>query len=314
MRWPSPCRPSASVASTRRLGKTCLSAVFLIAAVTLAPFLASCGAGSSSGDVMYIGAIPDQNAAALNRRFGSVAEYLQDQLGVKVKYVPTVHYAALVSAFERGDVHLAWFGGLTGVQARTSAPGAKAIAQRPRDTEFHSVFVVRAELDVDSLEDLSGLSFTFGSESSTSGHLMPRHFLVVAGIDPEEDFRGRLSFSGSHDKTWKLVESGSFQAGALSEAVWEKRVAQGKVDLSKIRVFYTTPPYYDYNWTIRGDMDETFGEGFTRRVQQAILATDARDPKQKEILDLFAADRFIASDNENYHAIEQVARRLDIIR
>ena len=314
MRWPSPSRPSASVASTRRLGKTCLSAVFLVTAVTLAPLLASCGAGSTSGDVMYIGGIPDQDASTLNRRFGSVAEYLQDQLGVKVKYVPTVHYAALVSAFERGDVHLAWFGGLTGVQARASAPGAKAIAQRPRDTKFHSVFVVRAELEVDSLEDLGGLSFTFGSESSTSGHLMPRHFLALAGIDPEDDFRGKSSFSGSHDRTWKLVESGSFQAGALNEAVWEKAVTRGKVDLSKIRVFYTTPPYYDYNWTIRGDMDGTFGRGFTKRVQETILATDPREPQQKEILDLFATDRFIASGNQNYQAIEQVARRLDIIR
>ena len=277
--------------------------------------LSSCGEdSSSSAKVMYMGGIPDQEAATLNRRFGSVAEYLSKELGVKVKYVPTVDYAALVSAFKRNDIHLAWFGGLTGVQARAFAPGSKAIAQRPRDAEFHSTFVVQSDLEVESLQDIKGLTFTFGSESSTSGHLMPRHSLIQAGVDPDQDFRGRPSFSGSHDRTWKLVESGSFQAGALNQSVWEKVKAEGKADPSKVRAFYTTPPYYDYNWTIRSDVDQSFGDGFTDRVQATILAMDPGEPVQKEILDLFSAERFIASANENYQAIEDVARKLDIIR
>ena len=263
---------------------------------------------------MFIGGIPDQEAATLNRRFGIVAEYLGTELGVKVEYAPSINYAALVSAFRGGDIHLAWFGGLTGVQARSATEDARAIAQRLRDTSFHSVFVTRAHLEIDRLEDLKGLTFTFGSESSTSGHLMPRHFLTEAGVDPERDFRGGPSYSGSHDKTWKLVESGSFQAGALNEAVWHSAVAGGKVDLSRVRVLYTTPPYYDYNWTIRGGMDQVFGNGFADKVQAALLALDPGDPKEKEILDLFVAEGFIATSNENYLAIEEVARSLEIIR
>ena len=260
---------------------------------------------------MYIGGVPDQEAATLNRRFGAVADYLSEELGVKVEYVPSVSYAALVTAFRGSDIHLGWFGGLAGVQARATDPGAMAIAQRPRDTEFHSVFIAQADLDVRDLQNLKGLTFTFGSESSTSGHLMPRRFLIQAGMDPEQDFQGKPSFSGSHDKTWKLVESGSFQAGALSEAVWEKAAESNKVDLSKVRVFYTTPAYYNYNWTIRHDMDETFGNGFTDKVQGALLAMDS---EQKEILEMFQTDSFIESSNENYEAIEAVARELDIIR
>ena len=309
----SATHPSAPIGLQRpalpfRAGLLCILALLVM------PLLAACGADSASGEVLFIGGIPDQEAARLTRRFGTMADYFTKELGVEVKYVPSVDYAAVVLAFDKSDIHLAWFGGLTGVQARAAAPGARAIAQRPRDAEFHSTFVVRKDLPVETLDDLKGLTFTFGSESSTSGHMMPRHFLVQAGIDPERDFRGKPSFSRSHDMTWKLVESGPFQAGALNEAVWEKALRDGKVDLSNIRAFYTTPPYFDYNWTVRGDLDETFGDGFTERVQAALLAMDRRDPQQKEILDLFFADRFISSSNDNYEAIEEVARKLDIVR
>ena len=288
--------------------------LLLVLALVAVPMLAACGDGPSSDEVMYIGGIPDQGAATLSRRFGTLADYLGKELDVKVKYEPSVSYAALVTAFQKGDVHLAWFGGLTGVQARLMAPGARAIAQRPRDMDFRSVFIAQSDQEVGGLEELRGLTFTFGSESSTSGHLMPRHFLLQAGVDPEEDFRGRPSFSGSHDKTWKLVESGSFQAGALSEAVWDKAISDGKVDLARVQVFYATPPYYDYNWTVRGDMDEFFGVGFTDKLQATLFAMSIEKPEQREVLELFFAERFIASSNQNYQIIEDVARKLGIIR
>ena len=288
--------------------------LLLFSAVAAPLLLLGCGSDGVTDGVMFIGGVPDQKAANLNRRFGAVADYLSQELDVKVEYVRSVSYSALVTAFEKGDVHLAWFGGLTGVQARLMAPGAKAIAQRSRDAEFHSVFVVRSDLDADGLEDLNGLTFTFGSESSTSGHLMPRYFLTQAGLDPETGFRGKPSFSGSHDKTWKLVESGSFQAGALNEAVWQQAVEEGKVDLSEIRILYTTPAYYDYNWSVTGDLDEEFGTGFTGKVAAAFLGLDPQVPEEGELLDLFQTQSFIGTRNENYRAIEEVARGLGIIQ
>lgn len=258
-----------------------------------------------------IGAIPDQDAAVLNRQFGAMAEYLSGATGLRVEYVPMVDYAALVTAFERGDVQAAWFGGLTGVQARAAVPDAVAFAQRPRDADFHSRFIVQADLDVDELTDLRGLSFTFGSESSTSGHLMPRYFLGEAGIDPDQDFAGPPNFSGSHDKTIALVEGGAFQAGAVNEAVWEERVAAGEVDTTKVRDFYTTPAYFDYHWTIRGDVDATYGAGATDAVTAAILGMG---PDQAAVLDLFQTDRFVPTTNENYATIREVAEQLGILR
>ena len=280
----------------------------------LATVSATCGSGGDAEKpTLYIGGIPDQNTSLLVRRFGDLADYLSVRLGVKVEYVPSIHYAAVVTGFKTGDVHLAWYGGLTGVQARNAVPGAIAIAQRPRDERFRSVFIVGGNVYAESLGDLKGLTFTFGSESSTSGHLMPRHFLVQAGVDADRDFRGLPNFSGSHDRTWKLVESGAYRAGALSEAVWSSAVEEGRVDLEKVRLLLTTGPYYDYNWTVRPDLDRAFGDGFTGRLRDALL-TMSDDPDQRGLLEAFQTDSFIATANENYAAIEDVARRLGMIQ
>ncbi|MAX18558.1 MAG: putative selenate ABC transporter substrate-binding protein [Dehalococcoidia bacterium] len=278
--------------------------------VVLGFVLSACG-DSGNEKVFRIAGIPDQNASTLAQKYHILTDYLSQELGLTVKYVPTVNYAATVTSFNRGDIQMAWFGGLTGVQARLASPGSLALAQRPRDTEFHSKFIVQSGLDVTILEDLNGLTFTFGSESSTSGHLMPRHFLLEAGVDPETDFAGNANFSGSHDKTWALVESGAFQAGVLNEAVWDEAVEEGRVDVSRARVFFVTPSYFDYNWTVRGDLDAEFGDGFTLRVQNALVSLDGSD---QDVLDLFSTDSFIESQNENYQAIEDVAKSLGIIQ
>ncbi len=289
-------------------------------------FLAACSGGtneetkdpaesdattSKTDQVLKIGAIPDQNASDLNRSLSQLADYLTEETGIKAEYVPSVDYAALVTAFERGEIDLAWFGGLTGVQARNIVPEAEAIAQRPMDEEFQSVFIAGADTGIKSLQDLKGKSFTFGSESSTSGHLMPRYFLLEEGIDPKTDFDGQPNFSGSHDKTYKLVESGSFQAGALNISVWEAAVAENKVDTSKVKVFYTTPGYYDYNWTIN-KVDEKFGEGTKQRITDSILSINSSN--QPEIMELFQTENFIETNNENYKAIEEVAKEVGIIK
>lgn len=293
----------------------------LITLAIAALFLVACSGGqetetatddtttSVETPVFKIGAIPDQNASKLNKRFDELAAYIGQETGLEVEYVPTVDYAALVTAFERGDVDLGWFGGLTGVQVREAVEGSEAIAQRPRDEAFHSVFVAQKSLELSSIEDVTGKTLTFGSESSTSGHLMPRHFMMEAGIDPNADLNGDPNYSGSHDKTWKLVESGAFEVGALNEAVWEAAVEDGKVDLTKVDVFYTTPAYYDYNWTIN-NTDEKFGEGTKESVKEALLSFGEANP---EIMELFKDDKFIETNNSNYDAIKGVAEALGII-
>lgn len=230
--------------------------------------------------------------------------------------MPTVDYSAVVTAFSQGGLDLAFFGGLTGVQARLRSPGSQVIAQREQDARFHTKFIARADLPIDSLAGLkslaSDLTLTFGSENSTSGHLMPRHFMNQAGIDPDKDFRSLPNYSGSHDLTWKLVESASFDVGVLNEDVWDRAVGGGQVDLEKVRVFYTTPDYFDYNWTVNPNVENEFGQGFTKSLKDALLSLNPVE--HGEILDLFSTQKFIASHNDNYAEIETVARSLGIIR
>jgi phosphonate transport system substrate-binding protein len=266
---------------------------------------------TTTKEVFKIGAIPDQNAADLGKGMGAVAKYLSEKTGMKVEFVPSVDYAALVTAFQRGEIHLAWFGGLTSVQARALVPDADSIVQRPRDAQFHSVFITQKSSDINKLTDLKGKSFTFGSESSTSGHLMPRYYLMEAGIDANKDFDGKPNFSGSHDTTYKLVESGAFKAGALNEAVWQAAVKDGKVDTNKVRVFYTTPAFYDYNWTINSNVEDVFGKGTKKKIKDALLSITTQ---QKEITDFFQTDKFVETKNSNYDKIQKVAKELKIIK
>lgn len=290
------------------------------AAVVLLGSAAACGRGSGSADSTFtIGAIPDQDPEELQRTYGKVAGYLEKELGVPVEYVPVTDYAAAVTAFRVGELDMVWFGGLTGVQARLQVPGAHAIAQRGIDERFHSVFLANAATGlapIDSqagLTELRGHTFTFGSQISTSGRLMPQYFLNGAGVDLE-DFEGQPGFSGSHDKTIKLVESGTFDAGAANAQVWRSRVEEGRVDTTRVRVIWRTPPYHDYHWVLRPGLDERFGAGFGDRVREALLALDRETPREREILDLFGAERFVATADSNYDRIEAVGREIGKIR
>ena len=265
-----------------------------------------------------IGAIPDQDPELLQRRFGLLADYLKEAIGVPVEYIPVTDYAASVTAFRVGDLDMVWFGGLTGVQARLQVDDAQAIIQRDGDDQFHSVFIANSDSgitpieDIDGLNQLEGHSFTFGSESSTSGRLMPQYYLSQAGVELS-DFKGEAGFSGSHDTTIELVEAGSYEAGVLNEQVWLSNVESGDVDLEKVQVVWRTPAYFDYHWVIRPDVDERYGEDFIPRVSQAFTQLDKNNPAHREILDLFSAERFIVTENGNYIQIETIGRDIGLI-
>ncbi|MDJ0733688.1 MAG: putative selenate ABC transporter substrate-binding protein [Nostocaceae cyanobacterium] len=275
--------------------------------------------GKTEVKPLVTGAIPDQDPEKLQRQYTKLSAYLQKELGVPVEYKPVTNYAAAVTAFKVGDLDLVWFGGLTGVQARLQVPGAEAIAQRDVDESFHSVFIANKKTalqplqNISELKQLKGKTFTFGSESSTSGRLMPQYFLEQAGVK-FTDFKGEPGFSGDHDKTIKLVEAGSYEIGALNEKVWQKRVESKEVDLSKVDVIWRTPPYYDYHWVINPEVKQRYGKDFVTKVQNAFLKLDPSVPEQKEILELFQAGKFIPTKNENYKQIEAIGRQIGKIK
>ena len=292
--------------------KTRIAALAALA-VTLAALTALTACSGGDDKELLIAGIPDQDVSLLEARFNNLAEHLAEETGYNVRYVPQADYAAVVTSFKQGDIHLAWYGALTGIQARIAVPGANAIAHRPRDGEFHSLFIAAPDSGIETLEDLRGKSVTFGSESSTSGHLMPRYFLSEAGVDTETELAA-ISFSGSHDRTWKLVEAGSFDAGALSEAVWEKRLASGEIDTSKVGVIYKTPAYVNYHWVAHPSIDEEFGDGALEKITEALLTVDVDNGgRAKEIAESFNGERFVRTSNERYQPVEDAARNFGII-
>jgi len=293
--------------------------VFLIGLV-LSIILVACAPAAAEQEVepFVIGAIPDQDPDLLQRRFGLLSEYLNEELGVPVEYIPVTDYAASVTAFRVGDLDMVWFGGLTGVQARLQVDDAQAILQRDGDDQFHSVFIANADSGLEPIDDISGLSqlegrsFTFGSESSTSGRLMPQYYLGQAGVELS-DFKGEAGFSGSHNTTIELVEAGSYEAGSLNEQVWLSSVESGDVDLERVQVIFRTPAFYDYHWVIRPDVVERYGDDFITRVSQAFTQLDIDNPDHKEILDLFSAQAFIVTEDGNYLQIESVGQEIGLI-
>ena len=257
-------------------------------------------------------AIPDQDETRLKARFGKVADYLQGQLGVEVRYIPVKSYAAAVTAFRNDQVQLAWFGGLSGVQARRLVPGSEALAQGKEDTAFVTYFIAHNSTGIEESnafpKAIAGKTFTFGSKGSTSGRLMPEfHIRKAFGKAPEEVFE-RVGFSGNHSRTIALVQSGSYQVGAVNYAVWETELKEGRIDTRKVRIIWRTPTYPDYQWTIRGDVDKRFGEGFTDKVRAALIGME-----DKELLDAFPRSAFIPASNADYAPIEGTAKQIGLI-
>lgn len=271
-------------------------------------FAAGHAAAQNTPGVLRVSAIPDENPTELQRKFKPLGDYLAKATGLKVEFTPVTDYAASVEGLVNKRLDMVWFGGFTFVQANVRSKGAiTPLVQRAEDEKFRSVFITTSK-DINKLEDLKGKTLSFGSESSTSGHLMPRYYLLAAKINPDTDLK-RIAFSGAHDATVAAVGGGKVDAGALNISVWEKLVSEKKVDPA-VRVFYTTPGYYDYNWSVRSDMNPAL----QKKITDAFLALDKSTPEGKEILELQRASKFIPTKAGNYGDIEKAAHNAGLLK
>ena len=259
---------------------------------------------------LKVSAIPDEAPTELARKFKPLGDYLEKETGLKVEWTPVTDYAAVVEGMATNKIDLAWLGGFTFIQAKLRTNGgATPIAQRAEDEIFTSKFIVPADSTAKTLADLKGKTFAFGSPSSTSGSLMPRFFLLKAGINPEKDFKN-VAFSGAHDATVAFVAGGKAEAGVLNSSVWDKLVETKNPNAAKVKVLATTPTYYDYNWTVRPGLDAVI----TKKLTDAFLKLDPKNPAHKEIMDLQRASKFIATKTSNYDGIEQAGKSAGLIK
>jgi phosphonate transport system substrate-binding protein len=273
-------------------------------------FALACGSAWAQTTVLRVSAIPDEAPTELQRKFKPLGDYLKHETGLEVQFTPVSDYAAVVEGLATNKIDLAWLGGFTFVQAKLRTNGgAVPIVQRAEDEKFTSRFIVPVDSPAKTLADLKGKSFAFGSASSTSGHLMPRYYLMQAGIQPDTDFKA-VAFSGAHDATVAFVAAGRADAGVLNASVWDKLVEARNPNAAKVRVLATTPPYYDYNWTVRPGLDAAL----TRKLTEAFLKLDPAKPEHKEIMALQRASKFIPTKAANYDGIEAAARSAGLIK
>lgn len=259
---------------------------------------------------LHVSAIPDEAPTELQRKFKPLGDYLKKKTGMNVQFTPVTDYAAVVEGLATNKIDLAWLGGFTFVQAKLRTNGgAVPIVQRIEDEKFTSKFIVPLDSPVKSLAELKGKTFAFGSPSSTSGHLMPRFYLLRAGIDPDKDFKA-VAFSGAHDATVAFVASGRAEGGVLNASVWDKLVDGANPNAAKVRVLSTTPPYYDYNWTVRPGLDAAL----TKKLTDAFLELDPGNPEHKELMALQRASKFIPTKASNYDGIEAAAKSAGLIK
>ena len=158
------------------------------------------------------------------------------------------------------------------------------------------------------VEPMRGKRFSFGSKSSTSGHVMPRSFLSdpAVGIDPETHFSGGPVYQrqGGHAATLRAVASGAVDFGVLNFASWER--AEPELQ-AKAPVVAVTPEYVDYCLVARGAMPVAQVEA----LRAAFVGLDAEVPEQAAVLEAFAAKRFVQVEASAWGSIRDVLARLE---
>ena len=251
---------------------------------------------------LAVGMIPDAGATQVSiQEKEPLKAYLAKSLGQEVNLIIPTNYNATVEGLGNGSLDFAYLGGLTYVKAHRQY-GVVPLVQRTSDLEFHSLFITGANSSIHSLADLKGKTFAFGDINSTSGHLMPYYELKQAGINADADLKYR--YTGSHPATAKAVESGAMDAGALDETVYNSMIADGKLDKSKVRVFYTSKPFLDYVWVARKEVSKQDQEKFVSAF------TSLQEGKDDQILTILRGKKFVRASDDKYELLRKIAEEL----
>ena len=256
-------------------------------------------------DAVKVGMVPDAGATQVSvEEKAPLRDYLAKAVGASVSLIIPTNYNATVEALGNGSLDFAYLGALTYVKAHDRY-GVLPLVQRSADKNFHSLFITQAGAPIQKLADCKGKRFAFGDINSTSGHLIPFEELGKAGINAEQDMQVR--YTGSHAATVKAVEGGAADAGALDETVYRSMISERKVDGSKVRIFFTSPPFVDYVWVARKDVGEAQREGFAK----AFLSL--KEGKDDAILNILRGKDFVRADDAEYSGIRKIARDLKML-
>jgi len=251
--------------------------------------------------------IPTTDPGKIVRESQPFIDYLEKVTAARVELTVPTNYAAVVEAVANDRVDIAYFGGFTYVQTSARA-GVVPLVQRERDQAFHSLFITQQGSPIHSLADLQGHTFAFGDVNSTSGHLMPAYFMRQQGV--AQDVIEKAIYTGGHDATALAVANKKVDAGALDELVFKRMIKEGKLTESQVRVFYTTPPFFDYVWAARRGLDPALAEAFAN----GMLKLDEQDAEQKAILNLLNATKYVRAQDASYDPLRQAAKDAGLLK
>ena len=159
------------------------------------------------------------------------------------------------------------------------------------------------------MEEFTGESFSFGPELSTSGHLMPRHFLSVDGITPEEEFES-VRHSAGHDQTAEWVRDGVVALGVVNCVILDAMQRDGRLAPDEIRVLETTPTYGNYVWAVQPSMPDDV----RTQLRDAFLALDATVPEQRALLQSLGANGYLPAGSSDFTDVRLAAEALNLIQ
>jgi phosphonate transport system substrate-binding protein len=264
--------------------------------------LAGAVTAAQAQSVLRVAMAPDASPTDQAARFEPLGQFIEQRFKMRVKWVPVASEAFAVRALLNREADLVWLNGLSYVQAhRRSGDKVALLVQREEDQKARSVFITTASTGIKKLQDLKGRTLSLGPIASTSDSLMPRSALVAAKLRPETDLKP-LPPAANAQAIVAAVVSGKADAGALSQSVWEKMVADKQVDPAAVKVFFTTPVYTDHTWATRTDMDEN-----TRRtIAGGFLVLEAVGGG-REILKQQGAHRFVEARPAGYDMVRAAA-------
>ena len=255
---------------------------------------------------LRVGVLPDQSEEQLRLLYEPLLAYLEAATDLDLELIVPDGYRELLDEFAAGRVQLAWFGGVTFVQA-VQRSGAEPLVLRDVDLEFTSDFLVARHAGAESLEELAGCRFAFGPRLSTSGHLMPRYFLGERGIEPEEHF-GEVRHSAGHDQTARWVQDGAVHLAVVNSQVVESMLREGRLSPERVRVLERTPPFRNYVWAVQADL----APRLRGRLLNAFLALASDVPEQAAILESLGAQGFLPASRQDYVELEAAATQLGL--
>ncbi len=287
----------------------------LVRPLLLALFVAmlvACDNRSTTGeplpDVLRIGILPDDSEQALRERHTPLFDYLSQELSLTYKFVIPESYADLLERFTRGEIDLAYFGGLTFVKAQQMT-GAIPIVMRDIDTRFTSYLITNKKHAGENLNDFKSKTLSFGSKLSTSGHLMPRHFLTKK-IGKPETFFGQILYSGSHDATVKNVKDDIAAIGAVNANILDTMYKNGKITRNDIRIISETPPYPNYVWAVPARINQS-GRFKLRNAFLSLLPTNER---HAAILQSAGANGFLPASNSEFSPLLEIVKESGLLQ